>query len=190
MWLAMENKNIKLGQLCKEGWIWSQRLCPLCFQAAETVDHIFVHCRFTTHIWNLVRPFLKIIGSWASRTLRTSFECWISAVPASYKTLPCFVCWAIWNYRNRKLFEGKTLDVHIQSITGAIGEWFQVEGSKKPRILRAQSFLRRSHSAFLTVLHSQDRKEGELECFYKVKKLRMWMGARMINNNQNAIAFF
>lgn len=27
MWLAMENKNIKLGQLCKEGWIWSQRLC-------------------------------------------------------------------------------------------------------------------------------------------------------------------
>lgn len=32
------------------------------------------------------------------------------------------------------------MDVHIQSITGAIGEWFQVEGSKKQRILRAQSF--------------------------------------------------
>ena len=115
-------------------------MCPLCFQAAENVDNIFVHCIFTTHIWNLVRPFLKIIGSWASQTLRTSFESWISAVPGSYKTLPCFVCWAIWNYRNRKLFEGKTVDVHIQSITGAIGEWFQVEASKKQIILRAQSF--------------------------------------------------
>jgi hypothetical protein len=47
--------------LRKRGWE-NCGLCPLCKQTEETNNHLFVHCRFTARIWELLRDWLGIRG--------------------------------------------------------------------------------------------------------------------------------
>jgi hypothetical protein len=45
--------------LRRRGWE-NCGLCPLCKQTEETNNHLFVHCRFTARIWELLREWLGI----------------------------------------------------------------------------------------------------------------------------------
>jgi hypothetical protein len=48
-WLVNKNRIWTADRLAKRGWP-NCGLCPLCKQCTETVDHLFVNCRYTTRL--------------------------------------------------------------------------------------------------------------------------------------------
>jgi hypothetical protein len=54
-WIALQNR------LQKRGWP-NCGLCSLCKQVTETTNHLFVSCRFTIRIWELLKDWLGLQG--------------------------------------------------------------------------------------------------------------------------------
>jgi hypothetical protein len=60
-WLTLQNRLWTADRLQKRGWP-SCGLCPLCKQVTESTNHLFVHCRFTFRVWELLKEWLGIHG--------------------------------------------------------------------------------------------------------------------------------
>jgi hypothetical protein len=60
-WLALQNGLWTVDRLEKRGWP-NYGLCPLCKQTTETTNHLFVQCRFTRRIWELLKECLWLHG--------------------------------------------------------------------------------------------------------------------------------
>ena len=52
-WLLLQDKILTLDNLAKRGQIIPSRCC-LCKHDLETVDHIFIHCPFSSRVWSLL----------------------------------------------------------------------------------------------------------------------------------------
>jgi hypothetical protein len=55
-WLVNQGRIWTADRLAKRGWP-NCGLCPLCKQHTESIDHLFVHCRFTIRIWGLLKEW-------------------------------------------------------------------------------------------------------------------------------------
>jgi hypothetical protein len=53
-WLALQNRLLTADRLQRRGWE-NCGLSPLCKQTEETNNHLFVHCRFTIRVWELLK---------------------------------------------------------------------------------------------------------------------------------------
>jgi hypothetical protein len=51
-WIALQNRLWTTNRLEKRGWP-NCGLCPLCKQTTQSVNHIFVSCRYTIMIWEI-----------------------------------------------------------------------------------------------------------------------------------------
>jgi hypothetical protein len=60
-WLALQSRLWTVDRLRRRGWE-NYGLCPLCKQTKKNHNHLFVHCRFTTRIWELLKEWLGIQG--------------------------------------------------------------------------------------------------------------------------------
>jgi hypothetical protein len=72
------------------------RICILCFNDEELVDHLFASYRVSKLIWNSLKRVLHFPCSWGNLSLDQSLFSWQSKA-LSFKNLPTFVCWNMEN---------------------------------------------------------------------------------------------
>ena len=130
-WLVAHNKCWTADRLAKKGLPHPEH-CPLCSQEDETIDHLLVFCVFSRQAWFIV---LQRFGlqHLAPQPDEQSFEDWwevASTRAADYmnqglNSLVILVAWAIWNHRNRCVFEGRQPDLIrlIASIREDLNSW-------------------------------------------------------------------
>jgi len=80
-----------------------------CGEQAETVRHLFLHCKFTDQLWRL---FLNLKGfSWfmpgkVIEALQSWEEAEVQARSRSrWRIIPASIWWTIWKERNARCFE-------------------------------------------------------------------------------------
>jgi hypothetical protein len=112
-WLTLQNRLWTADRLRKRNWE-NCGFCPLCKQTEETNNHIFVHCRFTPRIWELLKDWLGIQGihprQWGGLDIQ---EWWSSMAegPSMHRkglaTLTLLTVWEIWQEQNARVFRNK-----------------------------------------------------------------------------------
>ena len=114
-WILAHRKALTAENLGKRGIVGLLR-CILCKEEEEIIVHVFTECKFTQKVWREVLKELKM-----NITLPTNwneiFFSWNDFYQGSlnknpyfsiaWDALPRFVCWKIWNARNKEIFEGK-----------------------------------------------------------------------------------
>jgi hypothetical protein len=80
----------------------------------ETVNHLFVECRFTARIWELLKEWLGIHGinprQWAGLPLKEWWSLMAEGASPHRKgiaSLALLTVWEIWNERNSRVFHSK-----------------------------------------------------------------------------------
>jgi len=107
------NRAPTIDNLIKTGML-IPNWCCLCIDGAESVNHLFIHSTWASYYWHF---FMSRFGvSWASPN---SFRCFLGCRPGQdlgvrsqlwrkmWVMLSAAVCWAIWEERNSRIFEGK-----------------------------------------------------------------------------------
>ncbi|WMV52845.1 hypothetical protein MTR67_046230 [Solanum verrucosum] len=95
-----------------------------CNREAEVDNHLFLHCKAATNLWNM---FLYILGvSWVMpKSTKELLNCWkgIGSRGASedwWRSIPACVWWTLWKERNSRFFEGKGIKsqkIRIQCVS-------------------------------------------------------------------------
>ncbi|XP_059301783.1 uncharacterized protein LOC132053687 [Lycium ferocissimum] len=108
VWLLAKEAVLTQDNLMKRGTILCSR-CFLCGETAETVNHLFLHCKFTQQLW---RIFLNLKGiAWTmpskvSEALKSWEEAGLQAKNRNrWRIVPASIWWAIWKERNSRCFE-------------------------------------------------------------------------------------
>jgi hypothetical protein len=112
-WLALQNRLWTADRLRKHGWD-NCGLCPLCKQIKENNNHLFVHCRFTIRVWELLKEWLGIQGlqprHWADLSTQGWWSLLVDGTSPHRKglaSLALLTVWEIWKERNARVFEHK-----------------------------------------------------------------------------------
>lgn len=58
-WILLQNKILTLDSLKKRGFIFANR-CVLCKNDEESVDHILLHCPFSSMIWDKIWNLMSL----------------------------------------------------------------------------------------------------------------------------------
>ncbi|WMV55557.1 hypothetical protein MTR67_048942 [Solanum verrucosum] len=92
----------------KRGIVLSPR-CFLCGEQAETVNHLFLHCRITGQLWRL---FLNLRGiAWSMPgKITDALTSWkqaglLAKNRGRWRIVPTSIWWTIWMERNSRCFE-------------------------------------------------------------------------------------
>ena len=87
--------------------------CCMCKTAAESVDHLFIHCPMAKEFWDKV---LSLFGvSWVMPCqVRGLIDCWQRGLlrhqfSSIWKALPHCLMWCLWRERNMRSFENTEL---------------------------------------------------------------------------------
>jgi ribonuclease HI len=99
----LKGPNTHWRKLQKKGRYWSVA-CSLCLQDDETTQHLLIHCKYTQLIWKEILNSLNITDAWNHTTLEGNLLQWFTNYP-KMRFIPFLVCWRIWKYRNKILFE-------------------------------------------------------------------------------------
>ena len=103
--VVLTQKNIK-----KRKFLLCSR-CFLCEEQAETVNHLFLHCKWTDQLWRIFSSLRKII--WVKpRNIAQLLNCQINIGNTTIKEerwriVPACIWWTVWKERNQRCFEGK-----------------------------------------------------------------------------------
>ena len=81
----------------------------MCLEEQETVDHLLVHCRWVSALWDLALSRMGI--SWIQPfDVRDVVVAWRrSWVLGVWNMVPLAIWWATWKERNRHIFDDKVL---------------------------------------------------------------------------------
>ncbi|WMV57756.1 hypothetical protein MTR67_051141 [Solanum verrucosum] len=91
-----------LDNVMKRGITFCSRYF-LCGETPETVNHLFLHCKYTQQLW---RIFLSPKGISWTMTLMSWEEEGVHAKDRSrWRIIPSAIWWAIWKKRNSRCFE-------------------------------------------------------------------------------------
>lgn len=119
MWELCWNRAPTIDNLIRRD-MYIPNWCCLCKADAESTSHLFLHCPWVRYFWD---HFISRFG-----------VCWVQ--PDSLKNLLCWwpkqdlglhkkggkkmwglilaaLCWAIWEERNRRIFEGVSKESHF-----------------------------------------------------------------------------
>ncbi|WMV25041.1 hypothetical protein MTR67_018426 [Solanum verrucosum] len=114
IWLLAKEAALTQDNLKKRG-ITLCSSCFLCGEALETVNHLFLHCKYTQQLW---RVFLNLKGiSWTMpRKVSEALKSWEAAgVNAKdrnrWRIITASIWWTIWKERNSRCFESIENDV-------------------------------------------------------------------------------
>ena len=87
--------------------------CSLCLEEEETADHLLVHCRWVSALWDLALSLMGI--SWVQPSnVRDVVVAWRRRMKKSWvlgvwNMVPLAIWWATWNERNHHIFNDKVL---------------------------------------------------------------------------------
>ena len=85
----------------------------MCLEEEETVDHLLVHCRWVSALWDLALSLMRI--SWVQPSnVRHVVVAWRRRMKKSWvlgvwNMVPLAIWWATWKERNRHIFDDKVL---------------------------------------------------------------------------------
>ncbi|CAN0911421.1 hypothetical protein LINGRAPRIM_LOCUS1191 [Linum grandiflorum] len=111
MWLSCLDRISTIDNLRKKGIIMP-KCCHLYWEDEESVDHIFLHCRFVSVVWNIVLGVLL-----STFPLPKSLcDLFISEVGGRGddqqrlfgNTVVHSVCWFVWLERNSRIFRDRS----------------------------------------------------------------------------------
>jgi len=112
VWLVAQNRCWTADCLARRGLPHPER-CPLCDQAAETIDHLLVQCVFAREFW--FRFFSRIgLQDFSPQPTETSFHFWWEKVSNAASdtlrkgtnSLIILGAWTLWTHRNKCVFDG------------------------------------------------------------------------------------
>ncbi|CAN1750240.1 hypothetical protein LINPERHAP1_LOCUS3984 [Linum perenne] len=108
--------------------------CVLCERDLETVDHLLIHCDFTSAVWNRVSSVLSMCGP-RNGEVRGLIESWKgmncnSVFAEVARVLIHGVFWFTWLERNDRIFRGSKKNVQQVAvrILFNIGRWLAAKG--------------------------------------------------------------
>ncbi|XP_026405634.1 uncharacterized protein LOC113300647 [Papaver somniferum] len=129
-WTATHNKIATQDSLQHRNFKLASR-CPLCPVECESTEHLLLNCHFSRKVWSLILPrtrwwippltVLQLAQTWSSKgILGPAKEIW--------DLVPAVVIWALWNERNRRIFEDKSLShFHVSvEVKASILAWSSV----------------------------------------------------------------
>lgn len=87
-----------------------ESVCPVCGQAEEVNQYLFVHCARIYKLWAKVANLWDLIGD-----VVTCFNIWCHAIPKDprepiWRMAFVALVWVIWKIRNRVIFRRETFD--------------------------------------------------------------------------------
>ncbi|KAK6796557.1 hypothetical protein RDI58_004258 [Solanum bulbocastanum] len=110
-WLLAKQAVLTQENLMKRG-IQLRPRCFLCGEKAETVSHLFLHCRITNQLWDL---FINKKGlKWVMpRRVTQTLKIWSSYANISghrerWKIIPACIWWSTWKERNLRCHQNKS----------------------------------------------------------------------------------
>ena len=108
----MHMKLLTGENLTKRGIIGPHR-CPMCCNAPETTDHLFVDCPFAQEVWKISLQGLNIT-TLNHISVVNLFSSWKARYPQEtqsspnwkriWQTIPKYICWKLWLARNDQIF--------------------------------------------------------------------------------------
>ncbi|CAN1252348.1 Putative ribonuclease H protein At1g65750 [Linum perenne] len=106
-WMVWHGKIASIDNLQKRGMTMVNR-CVLCEKDAESVDHIFTSCEFSSLVWDRVSSKLSLFGP-RHNNVKGMFSAWkgmncIQSFPEASKALMHSLVWFIWLERNDRVF--------------------------------------------------------------------------------------
>ena len=114
-WLVVKEAVLMQENLMKKGI----QMCPRCFfceQKAETINHLFLHCKVVSQLWNLFTNFRGIKWTMSKRAgqalLSWNYEGSGSMDKNRWKIVPAVILWTIWKERNSRCFESVSSLLH------------------------------------------------------------------------------
>ncbi|WMV60154.1 hypothetical protein MTR67_053539 [Solanum verrucosum] len=117
VWSMAKEAVLTQDNVMKRGRTLCSR-CFLCGETSEPVNHLFLHCKYTHHLW---RIFLSLKGiSWTMpRKVAEALLCWEEAgVHAKdrgrWRIIPGAIWWAVWKERNSRCFE--SIENNVQKV--------------------------------------------------------------------------
>jgi hypothetical protein len=114
LWLVAHNRCWTADRLARRGLPHPER-CPLCNQAAQTIDHLLILCVFTREFWfrflsqvGLQSPTDLSFFDWWDRVSRATSDSDI--ILQGINSLIILGAWTVWTHRNRCVFNGAAPD--------------------------------------------------------------------------------
>ncbi|KAK4274665.1 hypothetical protein QN277_017856 [Acacia crassicarpa] len=107
IWRILNNAVATNGALYKRRRS-QNRICPICTDAVETVEHLFFHCPWTRCVW-----FGSSLGVKLDVVSILNFNAWwiqisgMSSLDQHNLSLICWILWFIWKQRNNLVFDHK-----------------------------------------------------------------------------------
>lgn len=84
--------------------------CVLCGDQVETINHLFLQCKWTDQLW---RMFISMKGiKWVKPgSIADVLRCWnidgnVNNKEKRWKIVPSCIWWTVWTERNKRSFEG------------------------------------------------------------------------------------
>ena len=74
VWIMCYKKINTWDTLCKKGWCGPNRCC-LCKEEAESVEHLFVSCRFLKEVIGGLSCILNVYLDWSAHTFQENLTC-------------------------------------------------------------------------------------------------------------------
>jgi len=105
-WLVIQRSILTWDNLVKRGFC-GPGICALCSDDSEDIDHLFVFCRYTKHIWTSLVHNYNFALAWGDLPLSENYANSIHNQPRRLH-FPILVCWILWKARNKIIFD------HIQ----------------------------------------------------------------------------
>ena len=114
-WIFFHRKSLTAENLRKRG-IEGTTYCILYKEFEETLEHLFLECKFTQKVWyhslHSLQFTLILPTNW-----NDMFDCWKDYYQGSlhqktdltrtWVALPNYICWKIWTAKNKEIFDGE-----------------------------------------------------------------------------------
>ncbi|CAL1380616.1 unnamed protein product [Linum trigynum] len=116
IWLVAHKRIFTIDNLKKRS-LSLANICEMCSEDEETINHIFIHCKFNKDVWDRlrracgsletpVRDIFEVISRWPTNCTDDG-KSWIR-----YGVLHS-VCWQIWLERNNRIFREVRLQAKV-----------------------------------------------------------------------------
>ena len=106
LWYLRRGVILTKDNLAKRNWQRNQQCC-FCHEN-ETIQHLFLDCRFTRMVW------ASVYAAWGiskPQNMTSMFGSWLNGIPKEFKLLVLLgtaaLCWSVWRCRNAVVFDNK-----------------------------------------------------------------------------------
>jgi hypothetical protein len=141
--------------LQKRGWE-GPSLCVLCKRNSENLEHLFIDCSFTKHIWAVLKYLLNLKRTWTGQDIVDCYRQWIndkSVLPE----LAALTCWGLWLERNKCIFENVAPSVH--SVLFKILGLYRPNNPSLPQSLTKECFIQYEEGSSIAFFDGATRSD-------------------------------